>query len=89
MGYIFAYILSGALSDYVFEPFMRGNGLFAIKIGKVIGAGAGRGIALLILIAGMALAIVGIVVSGLKSVKTLERRISKNETIAEAYQEGL
>jgi Tfp pilus assembly protein PilX len=57
--------------------------------GKVIGAGAGRGIALLIMIAGMALAIAGIVVSGLKSVKTLERRISKNETIAESCPEGL
>jgi len=89
MGYIFAYILSGALSDYVFEPFMCGSSLFAIKIGKVIGAGEGRGIALLILIAGMVLAIVGIAVSGLKSVKTLERRISKNETIAESCPEGL
>ena len=51
----------------------------AIKIGEVIGAGAGRGSALLILIAGMALAIVGIVVSQLKSVKTLEKTIGKNE----------
>ena len=89
MGYIFAYILSGALSDYVFEPFMSGNSLLAIKIGKVIGVGAGRGIALLILIVGMALAIVGIVVSRLESVKTLERGISKNETIAESCPEGL
>ncbi|PKM49307.1 MAG: MFS transporter [Firmicutes bacterium HGW-Firmicutes-7] len=89
MGYIFAYILSGTFSDYVFEPFMSGNSLFAIKIGAVIGAGAGRGNALLILIAGMALAIVGIVVSGLKSVKTLERRISKNETIIETCPKGL
>ena len=89
MGYILAYILSGALSDYVFEPFMSGNSLFAIKIGKVIGAGEGRGIALLILIAGMVLAIVGIVVSRLKSVKTLERRISKNEFINESCPQRL
>jgi MFS family permease len=89
MGYIFAYIISGVLADYVFEPFMSGNSLLAIKIGEVIGAGAGRGDALLILIAGMALAIIGIVVSRLKSVKTLEGRISKDETIAEACLEGL
>lgn len=90
MGYIFAYILSGALSDYVFEPFMSGNSLFAVKIGKVIGAGAGRGIALLIFLAGMALAIVGIVVSRLKSVKTLEmleREENKNETITQSCPE--
>jgi MFS family permease len=89
MGYIFAYILSGALADYVFEPFMYGNSLSATKIGEVIGAGAGRGIALLILIAGMALAIVGIVVSRLKSVKMLEEEKSENETIAEPCPQGL
>lgn len=89
MGYILAYILSGVLSDYVFEPFMRGNSLLAIKIGKVIGAGAGRGIALLILIAGITLAIVGIAVLRLKSVKLLERRKVKNETITESCPEGL
>jgi len=72
MGYVFAYVLSGVLSDYVFEPFMSGNSLFAIKIGEVIGTGPGRGIALLILVAGMTLATVGIVVFRLKSVKTLE-----------------
>ena len=60
-------ILAGALSDYVFGPFMNGNSLLSIKIGEVIGAGAGRGIALLILMAGMALSIVGIVVSNRRS----------------------
>jgi len=72
MGYIVAYLLSGALSDYVFEPFMRGSSILAIEIGTVIGAGEGRGNALLLLIAGMALAIVGIVVFRLKSIRTLE-----------------
>ncbi len=87
MGYIIAYILSGALADYVFEPFMSGNSLLAIKIGAVIGAGAGRGIALLILIAGIALALVGIVVSRLKAVKTLEEE-NLHETIAGSCLEG-
>lgn len=72
MGYIFAYLLSGVLSDYIFEPFMRGNSILAINIGTVIGVGEGRGNALLLLIAGIALAIVGIVVSRLKSVKMME-----------------
>ncbi|GGH23326.1 MFS transporter [Paenibacillus segetis] len=77
LGYIVAYILSGVLSDYVFEPLMLGDSLFAIQIGKVIGIGEGRGIALLILIAGILLAIVGVIVSRLKSVKTLERRLNR------------
>lgn len=72
MGYIFAYILSGLLADYVFEPFMKGTSPLVVNIGNVIGTGNGRGIALLILIAGLFLAVVGIVVSRLKSVKTLE-----------------
>ncbi|WP_019228090.1 MFS transporter [Sedimentibacter sp. B4] len=76
MGYIFAYILSGLLADYVFEPFMKGTSPLAVNIGNVIGTGNGRGIALLILIAGLLLAVVGIVVSRLKSVKALEGDIS-------------
>lgn len=76
MGYIFAYILSGLLADYVFEPFMKGTSPLAVNIGNVIGTGNGRGIALLILIAGLLLAVVGIVVSMLKSIKALEGDIS-------------
>lgn len=76
MGYIFAYILSGLLADYVFEPFMKGTSPLVVNIGNVIGTGNGRGIALLILIAGLLLAVVGIVVSMLKSVKALEGDIS-------------
>lgn len=72
LGYIFAYIFSGVLADNIFEPFMRSDSLLAKTIGKVIGVGAGRGIALLIFIAGLALATVGIVVFRLKSVKKLE-----------------
>ena len=67
---------------------MSGNSLLVIKIGEVIGAGPGRGIALLILMAGMVLAIVGMVVSGLKSVKTLEEE-NINEAITESCPEGL
>lgn len=89
MGYIFAYILSGVLADYVFEPFMQGSSPLALKAGNIIGSGAGRGIALLIIIAGLALVVVGIVVSRLKSVKTLEGGLSKNEIIDKTCLEGL
>jgi MFS family permease len=85
MGQIFAYILSGVLSDYIFEPFMCGNSSFALKIAKVIGAGEGRGNALLVLISGMVLVIMGIVVLRLKSVKILEMEEIYNETIDESY----
>ncbi|MBC3804301.1 MFS transporter [Acetobacterium fimetarium] len=87
MGYIAAFIASGILSDYVFEPFMKGNSMLAIKIGTVIGAGAGRGNALLIVITGLVLAGVGIAVSRLKSVKSLEEE-NGYEAAAESCPEG-
>lgn len=42
-GYVVAYILYRVISDYVFEPFMCGNSILSIKIGKVIGTDPGRG----------------------------------------------
>lgn len=72
MGYIVAYLLSGALSDYVFEPFMQGNSSLAIAIGKIIGTGEGRGIALLILAAGILLMIVAICAYNAKSIREME-----------------
>jgi len=89
MGYIFAYILSGVLADYVFEPFMLGSSPMALKAGILIGTGDGRGIALLILIAGLLLAVVGIIVFRLKSIKTLEGDINKNEITDKTCLEGL
>lgn len=81
MGYIIAYILSGMLSDLIFEPFMSGNSWFALEIGKIIGEGIGRGTALLILIVGLVLATLGIFVLGIRSLRMLEKRSSKNEII--------
>lgn len=90
MGYILAFIASGLLSDYLFEPFMSGNSALAMNIGAVIGAGAGRGNALLIVITGVALASVGIIVSRLKSVKSLEtEELNTYETVVESCPEGL
>lgn len=88
LGYIAAYLLSGLLSDYVFEPFMQGTSRFARGIGSVIGSGAGRGNALLIMLAGIALALVGLTVSRLRSIKTLEEERT-NEPVAESCPQGL
>jgi MFS transporter, DHA3 family, macrolide efflux protein len=48
-----AYALAGPLADSIFEPLLLSNGLFSNSIGKIIGVGAGRGIALLFIIAGI------------------------------------
>ena len=90
MGYILAFIASGILSDYLFEPFMCGSSALALNIGAIIGTGPGRGDALLIVITGVAMASVGIIVSQLKSIKLLEmEELSSYETIVESCPEGL
>ena len=72
MGYIAAYFLSGVLSDYVFEPFMKGNSSLAKGIGTILGQGEGRGVALLVLIAGLCMILVAMIMSYEKSIKEME-----------------
>ncbi len=71
MGYIVAYLCSGFLADYVFEPFMQGSSAPAQAIGVFIGHGSGRGIALLIMLAGALLILVGLTVLGSEKLKGL------------------
>lgn len=48
-----AYLLAGPLADRVFEPLMAVGGPLAPTIGRIIGVGQGRGIALLCIVAGL------------------------------------
>jgi DHA3 family macrolide efflux protein-like MFS transporter len=50
--YPIAYITAGPLADKVFEPLMTSNSHLALKIGKIIGTGPGRGIGLMLIIIG-------------------------------------
>lgn len=88
MGYILAFAAAGVLSDAIFEPFMQGNSELAIQIGGVIGYGVGRGNALLIMITGIGLAIVGIITEPLKAVKNLEKKEVVHETVTGSCTEG-
>jgi len=57
-----AFLLSGPLADYVFEPLMRLDGsLGGTIIGSILDTGPGRGVGLMFVLAGLA----GILVSGL------------------------
>jgi MFS family permease len=47
-----AYLVAGPLADKIIAPLMAINGLLAGGVGRVIGAGQGRGIALLLIILG-------------------------------------
>jgi hypothetical protein len=47
-----AYLLSGPLAEYVFNPLLVSGGALAGSVGQIIGVGAGRGIGLLFVILG-------------------------------------
>jgi MFS family permease len=47
------FVLSGPLADNVFEPLMALQGSLAGSVGQIIGAGEGRGMALMYVIAGL------------------------------------
>ncbi|SPT53524.1 enterobactin exporter EntS [Actinomyces bovis] len=53
LGYLVAYALAGPLADHGFEPLLREGGPLVPTLGAVVGAGAGRGTALLIATAGL------------------------------------
>lgn len=48
-----AYLLAGPLADKVFEPFAASGSALSLSIGRVIGAGPGRGIGLMFVLAGV------------------------------------
>lgn len=72
LGYVLAYAISGVLSDYIFIPALRPDGVLADSIGKVIGTGETRGVSLLIMISGFGLIIIAILVFQSKDIRNLE-----------------
>ncbi|MDF2700303.1 MAG: macrolide transporter [Haloplasmataceae bacterium] len=72
IGYVFAYATCGILADFIFEPMMQENGILADSIGKVIGTGEGRGIGLMIILAGILMVIVALVLGNKKSIKAIK-----------------
>jgi hypothetical protein len=48
-----AYLVTGPLADYVFEPLLAPGGPLADSVGRLIGVGQGRGIALLFMVLGI------------------------------------
>jgi MFS transporter, DHA3 family, macrolide efflux protein len=47
-----AYLVTGPLTDWVFEPLMAKNGALASTVGQIIGVGPGRGMGLLFIVLG-------------------------------------
>lgn len=62
MGTVVAYIISGVMADYVFEPMFNKNGILVENIGKIIGTGKGRGIGFMLILSGMGMLIMAIII---------------------------
>lgn len=68
-----AVVISGPLADYVFEPLLSEGGALAGSVGQVIGTGKGRGIALMLILMGLAVLVgtlVGYLYPRLRQVET-------------------
>lgn len=50
-----AYVLAGPIADGLFEPLLRPDGALADSVGRVVGTGEGRGIALVFAVTGAAM----------------------------------
>lgn len=74
LGYVAAYVLSGALADYVFTPLLLEGGALADSVGKIIGTGSGRGTGFLISVAGVLICMTSVALYNVKSIKRLENR---------------
>ncbi len=57
LGFVAAYALSGFLADRLFTPLMADGGRLATSVGRVIGSGNGRGMALMLVLSGIGLAV--------------------------------
>jgi len=62
IGTVIAYIISGVMADYIFEPMFNKNGLLVKNIGMIIGTGKGRGIGFMLILSGMGMLIMAIVI---------------------------
>jgi MFS transporter, DHA3 family, macrolide efflux protein len=78
-----AYVLAGPIADAVFEPLMAADGALAPTLGRFIGVGPGRGIALAFVTGGLLL--IGIALAGFlhPRIRNVERELPDPAPAAE------
>lgn len=72
LGSILAFAIAGFLADKFFIPLLEENGLLADSIGKIIGVGNGRGIALMFIISGIMISLIAILINRNEKIRRLE-----------------
>ena len=82
-GYIAAYAVCGLLADRVFNPMLATEGILAGSIGRVIGTGEGRGIGLMLILAGLGMALMAIIFGKNQDIRNMERISDEKITAVE------
>jgi DHA3 family macrolide efflux protein-like MFS transporter len=70
------FILAGPLAEKVFEPLLAPNGPLADSIGRAIGTGNGRGIALIFIVAGIAMTLLGAIGYAVRPLRQVENDLA-------------
>ncbi|HHX63168.1 MAG TPA: MFS transporter [Epulopiscium sp.] len=75
MGFVVAYAICGPLADHVFEPMLMENGILSGSMGQIIGIGKGRGVGLMLIIAGIVMVIFAFIFGFKKSMREIELEV--------------
>jgi DHA3 family macrolide efflux protein-like MFS transporter len=70
-----SYLVAGPLADHVFEPLMANGGPLAGSVGRIIGTGKGRGMALMFILVGCFIVLVVALASRLPRLVRLESEL--------------
>jgi MFS family permease len=70
-----AYVAAGPLADGVFEPLLAPDGALSGSLGEFVGVGAGRGSALLVVLAGLGVVVVAAAAWVFPSIRNVERDV--------------
>jgi MFS family permease len=71
-GYLVSYAVSGVLADTVFGPMLLKDGILAGTAGRIIGTGEGRGIGLMIVLAGIVMFAFAFIFGNRKNIREME-----------------
>lgn len=74
LGSIIAFVVGGFLADHIFDPLLAADGLLAETLGRLIGVGAGRGIAFMFIISGVMISVIALLIWRNTTIKSLEER---------------
>ncbi len=74
---LLAYLLTGPLTDGIFEPLLQAGGPLAGSVGQIVGVGAGRGAGLLFVSAGLVLVLVSVIGHLYPSLRRMEDELPK------------